>query len=40
VADCQDSGLLSVLADANALVVRPPNDPAKTAGDVVDVLDL
>lgn len=40
VAGRQDSGLLSVLADANALVVRPPNDPAKTAGDVIDVLDL
>jgi molybdopterin molybdotransferase len=36
----QDSALLSVLADANALVVRPPGDPAKAAGDMVDCLPL
>tara|TARA_R110000764_G_scaffold151908_2_gene239743 strand:+ start:199 stop:1371 length:1173 start_codon:yes stop_codon:yes gene_type:complete len=36
----QDSSLLSVLAAANALIVRPPNDPARDAGDLVDVIDL
>lgn len=34
----QDSALLSVLADANALVIRPPNDAARKQGDEVDVL--
>lgn len=34
----QDSSLLSVLADANALVVRPPHDPAREAGAEVDFL--
>ena len=36
----QDSALLSVLARANALVVRPPNAPAAVAGETVDVIDL
>ncbi len=36
----QDSSLLSVLATSNALIVRPPDDPARVAGDVVDVIDL
>jgi molybdopterin molybdotransferase len=31
----QDSSLLSVLAEANALMVRPPADPARQAGDPV-----
>ena len=35
VADRQDSALLSVLAGANVLVVRPPHDPARNAGDAV-----
>ncbi len=35
VADRQDSSLLSVLANANALVVRPPHDPAINAGSEV-----
>ena len=30
--DRQDSALLSVLAEANALMVRPPHDPARDAG--------
>ena len=30
--DRQDSSLLTVLAGANALLVRPPNDPAQPAG--------
>jgi molybdopterin molybdotransferase len=34
----QDSSLLSVLAAANALMVRPPHDPARQAGDMVDFL--
>ena len=36
----QDSSMLSVLATANVLIVRPPNDPAKRAGDMVDVLQI
>ncbi|MFO1080727.1 MAG: gephyrin-like molybdotransferase Glp [Reyranellaceae bacterium] len=36
----QDSSMLSVLAAASALLVRPPHDPARRAGDVVQVIDL
>lgn len=36
----QDSALLTVLAEANALVVRPPNDPARNIGESVQVLLL
>jgi molybdopterin molybdotransferase len=36
----QDSALLHVLAEATALVVRPPNDPARAAGDSVDYIVL
>ncbi|MEL7166172.1 MAG: gephyrin-like molybdotransferase Glp [Pseudomonadota bacterium] len=36
----QDSSLLSVLSDANALLIRPPHDPARTAGDTVDAILL
>lgn len=36
----QDSALLTVLAEANALVVRPPNDPARCKGDVVEAVLL
>ncbi|MCR8828093.1 molybdopterin molybdotransferase MoeA [Pseudosulfitobacter koreensis] len=36
----QDSSLLSVLATANALIVRPPDDAARGVGDMVDVIDL
>ena len=32
----QDSSLLSVLAEANALMVRPPGDPARREGDTVE----
>lgn len=39
-AGAQDSSLLSVLARANALIVRPPHDPARTAGETVDVIDI
>ncbi len=36
----QDSSLLSILGAANALVVRPVQDPARAAGDTVDYLPL
>ncbi|WP_170577710.1 molybdopterin molybdotransferase MoeA [Ruegeria arenilitoris] len=36
----QDSSLLSVLAQANALLVREPNDPARPAGDEVLYLPI
>lgn len=38
--DRQDSSLISVLATANAFIIRPPNDPAKATGDMVDVIVL
>ena len=38
VSERQDSSLLSVLATANALVVRPPHDPARTVGDTVEFI--
>ncbi|MEO1677124.1 MAG: gephyrin-like molybdotransferase Glp [Pseudomonadota bacterium] len=38
--DRQDSSLLSVLAQANALLVRPPHDPARCAGDTVEMIPL
>ncbi|TPE53741.1 molybdopterin molybdotransferase MoeA [Amaricoccus solimangrovi] len=34
----QDSSLLSVLSRANALLVRPPHDPARASGDRVEFL--
>ncbi len=36
----QDSSLLTVLAQANALVVRAPGDPAKAEGDAVEFIWL
>lgn len=36
----QDSALLTVLAAANALIVRPPGDPARAAGETVEVILL
>lgn len=36
----QDSALLTVLADANCLAIRPVNDPAKTSGDTVEIIRL
>ena len=36
----QDSSLLSVLAEADALLVRPVNDPARTTGETVEYLDF
>lgn len=40
VADRQDSALLTVLASANALIKRPPNDPARETGETVAFIDL
>ncbi|MEM8629779.1 MAG: gephyrin-like molybdotransferase Glp [Pseudomonadota bacterium] len=36
----QDSSLLTVLSDANCLLVRPPRDPALAAGTVVRIIAL
>ncbi|SEK17713.1 molybdopterin molybdotransferase MoeA [Pacificibacter marinus] len=36
----QDSALLRILSDANALIIRAPNAPASEAGDLVDVIRL
>ena len=36
----QDSALLSVLSEANALAVRPPRDPARKAGDALEIIRL
>ena len=36
----QDSSLLSVLMEANSLVIRPANDPARKAGEYVDYISL
>jgi len=38
--DRQDSSLLTILAEADALIVRPPRDPARMAGDPVDIVPL
>ncbi len=38
--DRQDSSLLSVLDAANALIIRPPNDPEQPAGSVVSYLAI
>jgi len=38
--DRQDSSLLTVLAGANALLVRPPDDPAQPEGALVDYIPL
>ena len=36
----QDSSMLSVLSWCNALMIRPPHDPARKAGDSVLIIDL
>jgi molybdopterin molybdotransferase len=36
----QDSGMLKTLARAQALIRRPPHDPARMAGDMVEILSL
>ena len=33
----QDSSMLSVLAASDALLVRPAHDPARKAGDIVEI---
>ncbi|PRY78821.1 molybdopterin molybdotransferase [Yoonia maritima] len=38
--DRQDSALLTVLADANCLAVRPIGDPARSAGDKIDIIRI
>lgn len=38
--DSQDSALLSLLAEADALLVRPPGDGPRTAGEVMDYVPL
>ena len=39
-ANLQDSSMLSVLANADVLIMRPPFDPARHAGDQVTVLPI
>lgn len=39
-ADSQDSSLLSVLSTANALLIRPPHDPACDVGDTVHYVSI
>ena len=36
----QDSALLSILAQANALLIRPPNDQPRKTGDLVDYIPI
>jgi molybdopterin molybdotransferase len=36
----QDSSMLSVLAQSDAFLVRPAHDPARKAGETVQVIDL
>jgi molybdopterin molybdotransferase len=38
--DKQDSSMLSRLAQADALLVRPPHAPALSAGDPVEVVPI
>jgi molybdopterin molybdotransferase len=38
--DRQDSALLRILTEADALLIRPLGDPARAAGDEVDYLPL
>ncbi|MHC0053025.1 molybdopterin molybdotransferase MoeA [Actibacterium sp. D379-3] len=38
--DRQDSALLTILSQARALILRPPHDPARAIGDMVDYLPL
>ena len=39
-AERQDSALLTVLAQANALLIRPPRDPHRKKGDTLKALLL
>ena len=38
--DRQDSSLLSILGEADALIVRPPHDPPRNGGDIVQIVRL
>ncbi|MCX8507855.1 MAG: molybdopterin molybdotransferase MoeA [Rhodobacteraceae bacterium] len=38
--DRQDSALLTILTEANALLIRPPHDSARPAGGLVDYIPL
>lgn len=38
--DKQDSSLLSVLSDANCLIVQPPDDPGGALGDMVEIIHI
>ncbi|TNF62788.1 MAG: molybdopterin molybdenumtransferase MoeA [Rhodobacteraceae bacterium] len=38
--DRQDSSLLTILAQSNALLVRPPHDPPRAPGEMVDYLPI
>lgn len=40
VFDRQDSALLTVLSDANALAIRPVKDPARKAGDILHYIPI
>ena len=40
IVENQDSSLLSILATANALAIRPPNDPARNTGDTLAYLPI
>ncbi|SFG19370.1 molybdopterin molybdotransferase [Palleronia marisminoris] len=38
--DSQDSARLGILSAADALIVRPPHDPARNKGEPVDIVEL
>lgn len=38
--DRQDSSLLTILADADCLIVQPPDDPGRATGESVNVINL
>ena len=38
--DAQDSSLLGVLAQSDTLLIRPPHDPARETGDMVEIIHL
>jgi molybdopterin molybdotransferase len=36
----QDSGLQKVLAQADLLIVRPPHDPPRAAGETIEIVKI
>ncbi|MFL2791006.1 MAG: molybdopterin molybdotransferase MoeA [Paracoccaceae bacterium] len=38
--DRQDSSLVKTLQESNCLIIRPPNDKAKRANEIVDIMEL